>query len=97
MQEPSHTADKEQRQAILTSLCILDTPPVEELNIVTKLAAQFFGVKIAVISLIEIDRQWFLSRFGLEPTETARKTSFCGHTIRRTFYHPRCPARRSVF
>ena len=81
MQEPSHTADKEQRQAILTSLCILDTPPVEELNVITKLAAQFFGVKIAVISLIEIDRQWFLSRFGLELTETARKTSFCGHTI----------------
>ena len=40
-----------------------------------------FGVPIALVSLVDADRQWFLSSFGLEAQETSRDISFCGHAI----------------
>ena len=49
---------------------------------VTRLAVAFFDVPIALVSLVDTDRQWFKSRFGLDTTETAREVAFCDHTIR---------------
>jgi PAS domain S-box/diguanylate cyclase (GGDEF) domain len=81
MLEPCISPDEITRQITLDSLNILDTPPVEQLDRVTRLAAGYFKVTTALVSLIDEKRQWFLSRFGLDATETPRNISFCGHAI----------------
>src|SRR5688572_20449521 len=45
------------------------------------MAARLFNVPIALISLVESERQWFKSRVGLEATETQRASAFCAHAI----------------
>lgn len=60
---------------------MLDTPAEERFDRLTRLAQRLFGVKIALISLIDAERQWFKSRQGLDVCETARDISFCGHAI----------------
>jgi len=70
--------------ARLETLCrlgILDTPPEPRFDRITRLAAEIFGVPIALVSLIDADRQWFKSRVGLDAPETSRDISFCGHAI----------------
>ncbi|BCL76301.1 hypothetical protein JHS3_20370 [Jeongeupia sp. HS-3] len=81
MQAPCFPADEELRLATLRSLLILDTAPEERFDNLTRAAAGFFRVAIAVVSLIDGDRQWFKSVCGLDATETSRDVSFCGHTI----------------
>ncbi len=65
----------------LRSLDILDTPPEESFDRLTRMARRLFDVPIALVSLVDADRQWFKSSQGLEATETGRDISFCGHTI----------------
>ena len=65
----------------LRSLNILDSKPEERFDRLTRLAMHVFEVPIALVSLVDTDRQWFKSRQGLEATETPRNTSFCGHAI----------------
>ena len=60
---------------------ILDTEPDETLNDLTRLAAYICGTPIALITLLDLDRQWFKARQGLSLTETTRDVSFCGHAI----------------
>ncbi|MDP1872125.1 MAG: SpoIIE family protein phosphatase [Gallionella sp.] len=72
------------RQAALDSLEILDTPPEERFDRITRLAKQLFGVETAAVSLIDHDRQWFKSKIGLEPQETPRNIAFCDVTIRES-------------
>lgn len=72
------------RQAALDSLKILDTPPEERFDRITRLAKQLFGVETAAVSLIDHDRQWFKSKIGLEPQETSRSIAFCDVTIRES-------------
>lgn len=74
-------ANEAERQQALESLEILDTPADPYLDALTRLARDLFGVKTALISLIDNDRQWFKSRQGLDVTETPRSVSFCGHAI----------------
>ncbi len=69
------------RVAILRSLGVLDTPPEVDYDELTHLAAQICQVPIALISLIDSDRQWFKSKVGIEATQTTRETSFCAHAI----------------
>lgn len=47
----------------------------------TRMARRLFGVPIALVSLIDENRQWFKSCFGLDVSETERRVSFCGHAI----------------
>lgn len=65
----------------LRSLEILDTPAEERFDRLTRMAKRVFGVSIALVSLVDENRQWFKSKIGLEATETTRNISFCGHAI----------------
>lgn len=69
------------RLATLRSLNILDTPPELRFDRITRLAQHLFDVPIALISLIDENRQWFKSRQGLEACERPRDISFCTHAL----------------
>lgn len=77
---PIPAYDKE-RLAALREMLILDTPPEERFDKVVEFAAQEFDVPIALISLLDENRQWFKARVGVDVCETARDISFCGHVI----------------
>lgn len=81
MKPPEIPADEQERLKQLRSLAILDTPPEERFDRVTRMAKRLFGVPIALVSMIDENRQWFKSCFGLSVTETDRRISFCGHAI----------------
>ncbi|WP_394778470.1 diguanylate cyclase [Undibacterium sp.] len=70
-----------QRVRALHSLDILDTPSDERFDRLTRLVKLIFKVPIAIVSLVDADRQWFKSCIGLDATETSRDVSFCGHAI----------------
>lgn len=72
--------DAERLQA-LRDLLILDTPPEERFDRIVAFAADEFDMPIALISLVDSDRQWFKARVGLGACETGRDISFCGHAI----------------
>ncbi len=72
---------EEQRVASLCALDILDTPPEQRFDRFTAIAAAAFSVPISLVSLIDADRQWFKSRFGLDAPETPRSSAFCSHAI----------------
>jgi len=74
-------ADEAERLAALRSTKLLDSPPVERFDRFTRIARRLFGVPIALVSLVDAERQWFKSRQGLDVSETPRDISFCGHAI----------------
>ena len=59
----------------------MHTPSEEAFDDIVRLAAELCGTEIALITLVDADRQWFKARVGVEQTETARDLSFCGHCI----------------
>lgn len=73
--------DESARIDTLRALNILDTSPEERFDRLTRLAKRLFGVPIALVSLVDAERQWFKSCFGLAASETPRDISFCGHAI----------------
>jgi len=78
---PSNEAE---RLAALFALLLLDTPPEERFDKIVEFAAEEFEVPIALISLLDTDRQWFKAAVGLGDTcQTGRDISFCGHAIMR--------------
>jgi GAF domain-containing protein len=70
-----------QRLKALKKLLILDTPPEERFDRITQFAMMEFEMPIAQVSLVDRDRQWSKSNFGLEQAEIPRGLSFCGHAI----------------
>lgn len=81
MPAPRIPDDEPNRLEALRALDVLDTPPEERFDRLTRLARRLFDVPIALVSLVDHDRQWFKSRAGLDATETPREVSFCGHAI----------------
>lgn len=74
---------EKRRLAALDRLGILDTPPEERFERLTRIARQYYGVKTALFSVLDEDRQWFKSRQGLEATETPRSVAFCDYAIQQ--------------
>jgi diguanylate cyclase (GGDEF)-like protein len=81
MLAPAEPENESTRVDTLRSLKILDSAPEERFDRLTRLAKRLFGVPIALVSLVDGDRQWFKSRVGLDACETSRDISFCGHAI----------------
>lgn len=81
MQKPERESDEARRLATLRSLNILDTEPEERFDRLTRMARRMFDVPIALVSLVDEDRQWFKSCIGLDVPGTLRDASFCGHAI----------------
>lgn len=81
MLKPAIPLGEQTRLDALRSLNILDSNPEERFDRLTRLAKRLFGVPIALVSLVDADRQWFKSCVGLKATETPRDVSFCGHAI----------------
>jgi GAF domain-containing protein len=69
------------RLAALERYAILDTDPEQSFDDLTLLASFIFKTPIAMISLIDGDRQWFKSRVGLAVSETPREVAFCSTAI----------------
>jgi PAS domain S-box-containing protein len=76
------TNDTEARRlAALKRYQILDTPPEPAFDRITETAARLFEMPIALLVLLDEDRQWFKSHHGLAVTQTPRAIAFCSHTI----------------
>jgi PAS domain S-box-containing protein len=83
MPAPAIPANEAQRLRALRDLCVLDTPAEERFDRIVRTAARLFQVPMALVSLLDQDRQWFKARYGVEVSEGPRSTSFCGHAILR--------------
>ena len=81
MLAPAKPALEDERMHALHALNILDTQPEERFDRLTRLARRLFDVPIALVSLVDSNRQWFKSCQGLAITETPRDVSFCAHAI----------------
>ncbi|UYB50620.1 sensor domain-containing phosphodiesterase [Xanthomonas sp. AM6] len=78
---PPPLPDESKRLATLRQLCLLDTPADHVFDLITQLAARTLHAPIALVSLIDEQRQWFKSRTGLDVSQTPRSQAFCAHAI----------------
>jgi PAS domain S-box-containing protein len=78
---PPIPVHEERRLAALDEYELLDTPPEEVFDALTRLAALSCDVPTATISLVDRTRQWFKAVYGDVPSETPREVSFCAHAI----------------
>lgn len=81
MSAPPLAENEADRIAALHSLHLLDTAPEERFDRITRLATRVFDVPIALVSLVDRNRQWYKSCQGLTQSETPRNVSFCAHAI----------------
>jgi diguanylate cyclase (GGDEF)-like protein/PAS domain S-box-containing protein len=77
---PLPTVEPERLDA-LGQLDLLDSAPEAPFDALTRLAARLFGAPIALVSLVDADRQWFKSRVGMPAEQTPRDQAFCAHAI----------------
>lgn len=79
---PAPTPENElQRLASLLRLKLLGCAPEAAFDALTRCLAWSLRVPVALISLVDANRQWFMCRVGIDATETPREVSFCGHAI----------------
>jgi PAS domain S-box-containing protein len=85
-QPPTPPADAAEREQMLSRLRLVDAPPEESFDRLTRLAARLVGAPVALVSMIDGQRQFFTSQYGLgEPWASARQTplshSFCQYVV----------------
>jgi signal transduction histidine kinase/CheY-like chemotaxis protein len=76
--------DEARRLAALHALDLLDTAPEPGFDDLIEVARTLAGTPVALVSLIDSERQWFKAKIGLDATETPRSVAFCDHAIRGT-------------
>lgn len=81
MKIPPLPPNEAERLRALHHYRILDTLPEQVYDDLTRMAAQICDAPIALVSLIDAERQWFKSRLGIEEPETDRAISFCAHAV----------------
>jgi len=81
VQTPPMPPDENARIQVLRALNILDTPPEERFDRLTRLARRVFSVPISTVTMVDSNRQWFKSCGGVDVRETPREISFCAHAI----------------
>jgi diguanylate cyclase (GGDEF)-like protein len=81
MTAPAIPANEPSRLYRLAQTELLDTAHEERFDRIVRVARRLFGVPIALVSLVDENRQWFKSCIGIDATETPRDVSFCGHAI----------------
>jgi anti-sigma regulatory factor (Ser/Thr protein kinase) len=81
--ERPSTSSEAERLAALRRYRILDTDPERAFDDLALLASQICGTPIALITLVDAERQWFKARVGVSVQETSRSVSFCAHAIRQ--------------
>jgi len=81
MLRPKTPDNEGERIAALRHYQVLDSLPEQEFDNIVLMAAEICEMPIALISLVDQDRQWFKAQLGLTTKETCRDISFCGHTI----------------
>ncbi|MGS2743523.1 PAS domain-containing protein [Halomonas sp. LS-001] len=81
MKAPPIPQNETERQCALDETGLLKSEYEARFERITRIARQMFSVPIALVSLIDQDRQWFKSNQGLNANETPRNISFCGHAI----------------
>ncbi len=74
-------ADEAARLAAIRRYDILDTPPDGAFDRVTRLAARILGTPIAIVSIVDEDRIWFKSRYGLDASQIDRAPGLCASAI----------------
>jgi len=83
MGAPILSKDDAARVSALQKYAILDSEPEQAFDDLTLLASYVCKTPIALISLIDEDRQWFKSRVGISATETSRDIAFCSTAIQQ--------------
>lgn len=73
--------NEESRLAVMALYEILDSGEDQAYDDLTKIAAYIAQTPIALITMVDRDRQWFKSKIGIAISETPREVSFCAHTI----------------
>lgn len=73
--------NESERVAALKSYQVLDTLPEQDYDAITRLASYICETPVALVSLIDADRQWFKSRVGFDLSEVPRSDAFCRYTI----------------
>lgn len=81
MQTVIDDVDDAARVRALEALALLDTPAEERFDRLTRLASAALNTPIALVSLVDLGRQWFKSRVGLAVAETPRSMAFCSHAV----------------
>lgn len=79
---PRDEASEAARLRALHALGVLDGPGSDALDALVRAASAACDTPIALVSLVDDDRQWFLSKVGLDVAETSRAVAFCDHAIR---------------
>jgi two-component sensor histidine kinase len=93
MQSARMPANEQERLQALARYRILDSEPEPDFDGLTALVAHILNVPIALISLVDTDRQWFKSHHGIEVSETDRASSFCAHVVANDHGMVVCDAR----
>jgi GAF domain-containing protein len=79
----AHSPVDQQRVNALREYAIMDTTPETGFDDISRLTSFICGTPIALVTLLDLDRQWFKSRVGLDTTETPIEQAFCAHAIKQ--------------